>query len=1114
MAVITVNQIIDNIDSFISNVRNLSKSYYMVVGKPDPWIVGGLVDDESPPVANNSVQQTELSLYQDLVYGKLINDDDISFMIRKINWVQNTVYDQHDQDDPDLLDKDFYVVNDIGEVYKCINNGNGAPSTVKPFLSTESGTFLTGDGYIWKFIYKVDAAANTKFSSSNYIPVTINANVESNAVSGTIDYIDGINLGSNYQVYEEGFLEAVTNASVVILPDTSSTYSNYYTDSSMYLRAGAGAGQIRPITSYEAQSKTVTVSPPFNSYVNLRLAPGHTGSITPGNKVVQSLLKMSYLYDVGSFDVGDTVTQTDTNANGVITRSNSSILYVQQTPLSADFIQDSPIYNNADGFSARAATVTITNGGITATRITGTNLNTLFSVNDYIKVGGTAGAQIRRITAVAADTITIDADTPFTAALANVTITEPISAAKPVSITQLQREGLVVFTNLTGQKLAISNITPSGVIFIDGEKINLVDENNVNQGANAIMSFANTSTMFLTDADGTFTASLYALGLSSNVKAYINGVLSYPNITLENPHGNIGRFTSGQPISILTGAGTLVGNATVVSSVTTPNELTEYIISPTVTIDGDGTGALAYAHIDESGANPNRQITKIVTINPGEGYSRANVTFTTHPLYGSGATARVAISPILGHGANAYQELGARYAGISTTFGDGAAEGYKFPMYGDYRRIGILEDPEFDDAWVTVGSFDRTKLTLANKTGVNFQVGDIITQPASNAAGVISFANDQYMELKNVKSVFNSNSQILTLTVNTVSGTFSVADLIYQQSAGVNVAFGIILTTTPSTGVIKLSSVNGAFSTANGILTHPVAANATNVEKVEYNNTIKCLTTDATANIVTANVNYFRVVQDNQPVYELATNSSACLTQVVSNTLIRLSRIAGHFNSDDILIDPTTNSYANVVSITIANGTIDATSNFGHRFTQTTRLTMLTNTAPYTQFERVYQETSGASGLNMSSTSDVDLVLVSTNTTFSVGQLITENIGGGATAIVLWANNTYATNSSYLKCSRVNGNFDVGNYVINTSDTSLGGTIGAQYNALVVSDIYGKFEVDEDVIGAESEAQGNVSAILYPELTKNSGQLIYLDNIVPFTRSNTSVEKINIVIKF
>ena len=149
MAVLTVNQIIDNIDSFIANVEKLSKSYYLFVGKPTPW-----TDDANPPAANASVEQAELSLYRDMVYGKLIFNDSISYMIPYTPWTSNTVYTQYSQYDPNLINENCYVVTSAREVYKCIfNNGNTA-STTKPSLNTPSGTFKTADGYIWKYMYR------------------------------------------------------------------------------------------------------------------------------------------------------------------------------------------------------------------------------------------------------------------------------------------------------------------------------------------------------------------------------------------------------------------------------------------------------------------------------------------------------------------------------------------------------------------------------------------------------------------------------------------------------------------------------------------------------------------------------------------------------------------------------------------------------------------------------------------------------------------------------------------------------------------------------------------------------------------------------------------------
>lgn len=71
----------------------------------------------------------------------------------------------------DLVNANFYVLTDIFNVYKCIDNNGGVASTTKP-TGTSTGTFTTADGYIWKFMYNIPAALRNKFLTTAYMPVT------------------------------------------------------------------------------------------------------------------------------------------------------------------------------------------------------------------------------------------------------------------------------------------------------------------------------------------------------------------------------------------------------------------------------------------------------------------------------------------------------------------------------------------------------------------------------------------------------------------------------------------------------------------------------------------------------------------------------------------------------------------------------------------------------------------------------------------------------------------------------------------------------------------------------------------------------------------------------
>ena len=93
MAVLTINQYIDTINSFIKNVTNSQNSYYIFYGKPTSWVnANGQPDDTAIPTANGSVYSYEQSIYRDIVFGKIISSSDVSHVAPRYNWTNNTVY--------------------------------------------------------------------------------------------------------------------------------------------------------------------------------------------------------------------------------------------------------------------------------------------------------------------------------------------------------------------------------------------------------------------------------------------------------------------------------------------------------------------------------------------------------------------------------------------------------------------------------------------------------------------------------------------------------------------------------------------------------------------------------------------------------------------------------------------------------------------------------------------------------------------------------------------------------------------------------------------------------------------------------------------------------------
>lgn len=159
-----------------------------------------------------------------------------------------------------------------------------------------------------------------------------------------------------------------------------------------------------------------------------------------------------------------------------------------------------------------------------------------------------------------------------------------------------------------------------------------------------------------------------------------------------------------------------------------------YGSTPSVTITGDGTGATANATV-VSGA-----VTAVTITNPGSGYTKASVTFSTGT-----ATATAIISPKGGHGANAVEELGGKYIMLNVRL-DGS-ESNTLSTANEFRQVGIVRDPYLygTTTRATASAFRQTyKYTLTGVTGT-FTNDETITS-GSNTATVVEW-NSPYLYL-------------------------------------------------------------------------------------------------------------------------------------------------------------------------------------------------------------------------------------------------------------------------------------------------------------------------------------------------------------------------------
>ncbi len=213
-AIITTKARIHDANSFIQSLGSTNpgfiNSIYLFIGHTLPWTTddGPTASDNVPPFPSDTVTG-HINVWKNIIHLKKLSQSDCSLVIKRYDWVKNTVYTQYSQDidlfDPTLGLTPFYILTDDLNVYKCLYNFKNGPSFVKP-TGTSTNIITTGDGYQWKFMFTVSTTDAEKFLTNEWIPVktlVVSDNskqwdVQQNAIDGSIDVINILNEGFGY----------------------------------------------------------------------------------------------------------------------------------------------------------------------------------------------------------------------------------------------------------------------------------------------------------------------------------------------------------------------------------------------------------------------------------------------------------------------------------------------------------------------------------------------------------------------------------------------------------------------------------------------------------------------------------------------------------------------------------------------------------------------------------------------------------------------------------------------------------------------------------------------------------------------------------------------------
>ena len=170
-------------------VTTIQNNAYVFIGRPMPWEFdmmrptqpGVVSGEEVPPIPDNSYKEYYETSDQ-MLSLKRIGSNDCYHMIPRLKWESGLVYDMYRHDytlynrsttnASNLYDAKFIVINQNNDVYACLDNNEGAQSTVEPtFLHGSSNPQFTSDGYQWLFLYGLNERVLRNYATQNYMPI-------------------------------------------------------------------------------------------------------------------------------------------------------------------------------------------------------------------------------------------------------------------------------------------------------------------------------------------------------------------------------------------------------------------------------------------------------------------------------------------------------------------------------------------------------------------------------------------------------------------------------------------------------------------------------------------------------------------------------------------------------------------------------------------------------------------------------------------------------------------------------------------------------------------------------------------------------------------------------
>lgn len=309
------------IDEILDSVSANDTIYYAFASNPVPYV-------GTTPSVSNADYDDLFSNNWKMLFGKKLRPWNFAPVVDNNEWTTNTVYRRYDDHDTELYSNNqFYVIAPPDYVggsytyYKCIDNANGAPSTVKP-NQVQYTTFETADGYKWRYMTSVTYLQYKLFSSSDYVPIYANniVSLYAGSYSG-VDVCMISNVGTGYSTYHDGVVRSVNSTVIQIENEGVSEQNGFYNKSGIYIyNTGDTTGQLFGISNYvsngvgnwvylDSEANTSSIQPSLTKYkISPRVVFQSDGDTQPKAYTVVNTVANS-ISEIVMLDPGTNVTR-------------------------------------------------------------------------------------------------------------------------------------------------------------------------------------------------------------------------------------------------------------------------------------------------------------------------------------------------------------------------------------------------------------------------------------------------------------------------------------------------------------------------------------------------------------------------------------------------------------------------------------------------------------------------------------------------------------------------------------------------------------------------------------------------------------------------------------